>query len=194
MKFEYEYLKTEQEVIDQIRKCEGVHTQQSVYSTFHDALTQVCFGCKRIRTNIYLREDYENKKRKYTRFYSWFSFWNSSSNSFKFNYMGVNMKYGVDTITLEEFYEMFTGEKYPTRSIAGKKAYQTFLKNGGTRNSKGQFSKKFSWQKVYDEVREVSNYIDFLVEKEKIVKWDRITKIYLKVFQKHGLIGKEVEI
>lgn len=59
MKFDYEYLATQQEVIDQIRKCESKHTQQSVYSTFHDALTQVCFGCKRVRSNIYLREDYE---------------------------------------------------------------------------------------------------------------------------------------
>lgn len=55
--FEYEYKKTQQEVIDQIRNCEGKHTQQSVYSTFHDALTQICYGCKKIRTNIYLKED-----------------------------------------------------------------------------------------------------------------------------------------
>ena len=50
--FEYEYIPTIQEVIDHIRECESKHTQQSVYSTFHDALTQICFGCKKIRTNV----------------------------------------------------------------------------------------------------------------------------------------------
>lgn len=57
MTFEYEYLRTQQEVIDAIRKCESRHTQQSVYSTFHDALTQICYGCKKIRTNILLKEE-----------------------------------------------------------------------------------------------------------------------------------------
>ena len=32
--------------------CEGRHIQQAIYSTFHDALTQICFGCKRVRSNI----------------------------------------------------------------------------------------------------------------------------------------------
>jgi len=50
--FEYEYIKTQEEVRDYIRDCEGRHTQQAIYSTFHDALTQVCFGCKKIRSNI----------------------------------------------------------------------------------------------------------------------------------------------
>lgn len=59
--FEYEHLETQQEVIDQIRECENLHTQQSAYSTFHDALTQICFGCKRVRSNIYLGETHENK-------------------------------------------------------------------------------------------------------------------------------------
>ncbi len=30
---------------------EGKHEQQVVYSTFHDALTQICYGCKKIRSN-----------------------------------------------------------------------------------------------------------------------------------------------
>ena len=50
--FEYEYLATQEEVRKHIQSCEGHHTQQAIYSTFHDALTQVCFGCKRIRSTI----------------------------------------------------------------------------------------------------------------------------------------------
>lgn len=50
--FEYEYLQTIEDVHQQIKKCEGVHSQQVCFSTFHDALTQVCFGCKKIRSNI----------------------------------------------------------------------------------------------------------------------------------------------
>ena len=34
------------------QECEGKHTQQAIYSTFHDALTQVCFGCKKIRSTL----------------------------------------------------------------------------------------------------------------------------------------------
>ena len=49
--FEYEYMPKE-EIIKQIDECEGVHTQQAIYSTFHSALTQVCFGCKKIRSSI----------------------------------------------------------------------------------------------------------------------------------------------
>ena len=51
-KFELEYYKTMEEVREKIRDCEGVHTQQAIYSTFHDCLTQICFGCKKIRTNL----------------------------------------------------------------------------------------------------------------------------------------------
>jgi hypothetical protein len=54
--FEYEYLPTIEDVHQQIMKCEGVHSQQVCFSTFHDALTQICFGCKKIRTNIKLYE------------------------------------------------------------------------------------------------------------------------------------------
>jgi len=52
--FEYEYLPTMDEVREQIRKCESFHTQQAIYSTFHDALTQVCFNCRKIRSTIYI--------------------------------------------------------------------------------------------------------------------------------------------
>lgn len=116
--------------------------------------------------------------------------WRKTDNTYK----TYNIK--VPNMTKELWWVGYESDLEPVtnRSTIGKRAYKTFLKNGGSRNSKGQFSKQFSWQKVYDEVREVSNYIDFLVEKEKIVKWDRITKIYLKVFQKHGLIKEGVEI
>ena len=34
-----------------IKECEGKHKQQVAYSSYHNALTQVCFDCKKIRTN-----------------------------------------------------------------------------------------------------------------------------------------------
>lgn len=57
MKFEYEYIESQEEVRKQIQVCEGKHTQQVCYSTFHDALTQICFGCKKIRSTIEIEED-----------------------------------------------------------------------------------------------------------------------------------------
>ena len=50
--FDYEYIPQQEYIREQIKQCEGVHTQQAIYSTFHDALTQVCFGCKKIRSTI----------------------------------------------------------------------------------------------------------------------------------------------
>ena len=52
MKFEYEHYKTQEEVRKHIQECEGKHCQQVAYSSFHDALTQICFGCLKIRSNI----------------------------------------------------------------------------------------------------------------------------------------------
>jgi hypothetical protein len=52
MTFEYEYVPTKEELVEQIDECEGNHTQQAIYSTFHSALTQVCFGCKKVRSTI----------------------------------------------------------------------------------------------------------------------------------------------
>ena len=52
MKFDYEYIPTMEEVRKHIQACEGNHTQQAIYSTFHNALTQVCFGCQKIRSTI----------------------------------------------------------------------------------------------------------------------------------------------
>ena len=60
MKFDYEYLEKVEDVRKHIQNCEGRHTQQAIYSTFHDALTQVCFGCKKIRSSI---KQYEKRKR-----------------------------------------------------------------------------------------------------------------------------------
>lgn len=52
MDFIYEYIETQEEVRRHIQDCEGRHTQQAIYSTFHDALTQICFGCRKIRSTI----------------------------------------------------------------------------------------------------------------------------------------------
>jgi hypothetical protein len=57
--FIYEHIKTQEEVRKHIQECEGRHTQQAIYSTFHDALTQVCFGCKKIRSTIFRAEKNE---------------------------------------------------------------------------------------------------------------------------------------
>lgn len=50
--FNYEYIPEQEDVRSYIQNCEGKHTQQAIYSTFHDALTQVCFGCKKVRSTI----------------------------------------------------------------------------------------------------------------------------------------------
>ncbi len=42
----------QEEVKNYIKSCEGKCIQQVVYSSYHDALTQVCFTCKRIRTSL----------------------------------------------------------------------------------------------------------------------------------------------
>lgn len=50
--FIYEHIPNQEDVRKHIQDCEGNHTQQAIYSTFHDALTQVCFGCKKVRSTI----------------------------------------------------------------------------------------------------------------------------------------------
>jgi hypothetical protein len=52
MNFKYEYYLTKEEIIKFIQKDEGKCTQQCVYSTFHDALTQINFTKRIIRSNI----------------------------------------------------------------------------------------------------------------------------------------------
>jgi hypothetical protein len=45
-------LKTQEEIKKDIKRCEGNHIQQVAYSSYHDALTQVCFGCGKVRTSL----------------------------------------------------------------------------------------------------------------------------------------------
>ena len=52
MKLEFEHMESQEEVRKHIKECEGKHIQQVVYSTYHDALTQICYGCKKIRSNL----------------------------------------------------------------------------------------------------------------------------------------------
>jgi len=56
MEFKYEYVPKMEDVRKHIQECESLHTQQVAYSTFHDSLTQICFGCMKIRSSLY-RED-----------------------------------------------------------------------------------------------------------------------------------------
>ena len=50
--FRIERLKTQEEVRKHIQEDEGNCVQQVCYSTFHDALTQINFTNKVIRTNL----------------------------------------------------------------------------------------------------------------------------------------------
>ena len=60
MIFTYEFIEKQEDVRKHIQECEGMHTQQAIYSTFHDALTQICFGCLKVRSTIFRAEN--NKK------------------------------------------------------------------------------------------------------------------------------------
>lgn len=59
--FELEHLPSMEEVRAYIQDCEGLHTQQAIYSTFHDCLTQVCYSCKKIRTTLYKQSSHERR-------------------------------------------------------------------------------------------------------------------------------------
>lgn len=52
MTLEYEWIEKQEDVRKHIQECEGRHTQQAVYSTFHGALTQICYVCKVVRSSI----------------------------------------------------------------------------------------------------------------------------------------------
>lgn len=52
MEFEVVFCNDQEAVKSHIKECEGKHIQQISYSSYHDALTQVCFGCKKIRTSL----------------------------------------------------------------------------------------------------------------------------------------------
>ncbi len=43
---------TQTQVKKAIKRCEGKHIQQIAYSSYHDALTQICFGCGMVRTSL----------------------------------------------------------------------------------------------------------------------------------------------
>lgn len=51
MKLDYEYMPSQLLVQQHIQECEGKHTQQVAYSSYHNALTQICFDCKKVRSN-----------------------------------------------------------------------------------------------------------------------------------------------
>jgi len=51
-KFDLEFLESDSLVKEAIKSCEGKHIQQVCYSTYHDALTQICFNCRKIKTSI----------------------------------------------------------------------------------------------------------------------------------------------
>jgi hypothetical protein len=52
MNFEYEHFATQEAVRMWITDCEGKHKQQVAYSSYHDSLTQICFGCMKVRSNL----------------------------------------------------------------------------------------------------------------------------------------------
>ena len=47
---------SQEEVKKNIKLCEGKHIQQVAYSSYHDALTQICFGCDVVRTSLVIKE------------------------------------------------------------------------------------------------------------------------------------------
>ena len=55
-----EFYEDQEDIKRNIKTCEGRHVQQVAYSSYHDALTQICFGCDTIRTS--LMEDDVNQK------------------------------------------------------------------------------------------------------------------------------------
>jgi len=57
---EIEFYEDQEDIKRNINICEGHHIQQVAYSSYHDALTQICFGCNKVRTN--LKEEDANQK------------------------------------------------------------------------------------------------------------------------------------
>jgi len=52
-KYRIEHVYDQELVRNFIATCQDLdHVQQVAYSTYHDALTQICFKCKVIRTTI----------------------------------------------------------------------------------------------------------------------------------------------
>jgi len=53
-----EFYEDEEDIKRNIKCCEGKHIQQVVYSSYHNAFTQICFGCDVVRTT--LKEEKKN--------------------------------------------------------------------------------------------------------------------------------------
>ena len=60
IKFDFEHFDSQEDVRRHIQDCEGRHSQQVAYSTFHDALTQICYGCRKIRSNMIIYKHGDN--------------------------------------------------------------------------------------------------------------------------------------
>lgn len=55
---EVKKIETQKAVRARIQNCsERGHVQQVAYSTWHDALTQICFDCEKVRTNMEERDE-----------------------------------------------------------------------------------------------------------------------------------------
>ena len=52
MEFECEFYPLQSQIKGAIKECENKHVQQVAYSSYHNTLTQICFGCKKIRTSL----------------------------------------------------------------------------------------------------------------------------------------------
>jgi len=52
MMLEFKYYKTMTEIRQHVKNCEGIHVQQVAYSSYHDTLTQICFDCGLVRSNL----------------------------------------------------------------------------------------------------------------------------------------------
>lgn len=103
-------------------------------------------------------------------------------------------------------------DNYKSRSSIGKKAYQTFLKNGGSRDIKGRFcgpitltlsgnthivtTGSYKKEKIDWEIIGSDLYRAYMNTSGTLAGYNRQNhaKAYAKVFQKHGLIKEEIEI
>lgn len=64
MKLEFEFVPLVDDLRHQIRQCENAasrHVQQVIYSTYHDGMTQVCFGCMKVRSTINMALDEDDE-------------------------------------------------------------------------------------------------------------------------------------
>lgn len=50
------FCNNQEAVKNHIKSCEGKHIQQIAYSSYHNALTQICFGCDEVRTSLKEKE------------------------------------------------------------------------------------------------------------------------------------------